>query len=62
MIAIEVVMIFYKQVCEFDESRVHDDYSEKEGEFVRLLSNVLTYKAINGAEKKRVLKNVLMDN
>lgn len=51
MIAIEVVMILYKQVCEFDESRGHDDYSEKEGEFVRFLSNVLTYKAINGAEK-----------
>ena len=33
-----------------------------EGEFIRFLSNVLIYKSINGAEKKRVLKNVLMDN
>ena len=54
-------MRFYKQTFEFDESRVHDDYSGVEGEFIRFLSNVLIYKSINGAEK-RVFKNVLMDN
>ena len=62
MIGIEVVMRFYKQAFEFDGSRVHDDYSGAEGKFIRFLSNVLIYKSINGAEKKRVLKNVLMDN
>ena len=55
-------MRFYKQAFESDGSSVHDDYSGAEGEFIRFISNVLIYKSINGAEKKRVFKNVLMDN
>ena len=38
---------FYKHACEFDETRVHDDYSVIGSEFCDFLSSLLTYKLIN---------------
>ena len=44
---IELVMRYYKHACEFDETRVHDDYSVIGSEFCDFLSSLLTYKMIN---------------
>jgi len=44
---IELVMRFYKHACEFDETRVHNDYSVIGSEFCDFLSSLLTYKLIN---------------
>ena len=44
---IELVMRYYKHACEFDETRVHDDYSVIGSEFCDFLSSILTYKLIN---------------
>ena len=54
---IETVMRYYKQACEFDETRVHSDYSVYGSEFVSFLSSLLTYRILNNAEKKKVLEN-----
>ena len=43
---IEIVMRFYKSACEFDETRVHDDYSVIGSEFCDFLSTVLTFRLI----------------
>ena len=40
-------MRYYKHACEFDETRVHDDYSVIGSEFCDFLSSLLTYKMIN---------------
>ena len=53
---IETVMRYYKQACEFDETRVHNDYSVYGSEFVSFLSSVLTYRILNDAESKNVLE------
>lgn len=53
---IEIVMRYYKQACEFDETRVHSDYSVYGSEFVSFLSSVLTYRILNDAEKRKVLE------
>lgn len=44
---IEVVMKYYKSACEFDETRVHNDYSVIASEFCDFLATVLTYRLIN---------------
>ena len=44
---IELVMRYYKHACDFDETRVHDDYSVLGSEFCDFLSSLLTYKLIN---------------
>jgi len=48
---IELVMRYYKQTCEFDETRVHDDYSVIGSEFCNFLSTVITYRMIGAFEK-----------
>lgn len=53
---IEAVMRYYKQACEFDETRAHSDYSVYGTEFVNFLSVVLTYRILNDMEKKGVLE------
>lgn len=53
---IETVMRYYKQACEFDETRVHSDYSVYGSEFASFLSSVLTYRILNDAEKRKVLE------
>ncbi len=61
---IEVVMKYYKSACEFDETRVHDDYSVIASEFCDFLATVLTYRLINyfsskGALQKRTYGKVM---
>lgn len=53
---IEMVMRYYKQACEFDETRVHSDYSVYGSEFVSFLSSLLTYRILNDSEKRKVLE------
>ncbi len=52
---IELVMRFYKSACEFDETRVHDDYSVIGSEFCDFLSTLLTYRLINTFDKAKLL-------
>ena len=53
---IEIVMRFYKSACEFDETRVHDDYSVIGSEFCDFLSTVLTFKLIKRFDDAKVLE------
>ena len=52
---IELVMRFYKSACEFDETRVQDDYSVIATEFCDFLSTVLTFRLINKFDKASLL-------
>ena len=52
---IEIVMRFYKSACEFDETRVHDDYSVMGTEFCDFLATILTYRLINKFNKLNLL-------
>lgn len=52
---IELVMRYYKSACEFDETRVHDDYSVYGSEFCDFLSSLLTYRLINAFDKVSLL-------
>ncbi len=54
---IEVVMRFYKSACEFDETRVHDDYSVIGTEFCDFLSTVLTFRLIRRFDEERLLED-----
>ncbi len=54
---IEVLMRYYKTACEFNETRVHDDYSVIGSEFIDFLSSTLTFKLINFFDKKEVSKD-----
>ena len=53
---IEVVMKYYKSACEFDETRVHSDYSVIASEFCDFLATVLTYRLINKFTATGLLK------
>ena len=53
---IELVMRYYKSACEFDETRVHDDYSVIGSEFCDFLSTVLTFRLINSFDKANLLE------
>jgi len=48
---IELVMRYYKQTREFNETRVHDDYSVIGSEFCNFLSTVITYRMLDAFEK-----------
>lgn len=54
---IEVVMKFYKSVCEFDETRVHDDYSVIASEFCDFLSTLLTFKLLKIFKQTKLTEN-----
>ena len=54
---IEIVMRFYKSACEFDETRVQDDYSVIGSEFCDFLSTVLTFRLINAFDKANLLED-----
>ena len=61
---IEIVMRYYKSACEFDDTRVQDDYSVIASEFCDFLATVLTFrllKAFNGARllEKMTYKKVM---
>jgi hypothetical protein len=55
---IELVMRYYKQTCEFDETRVHDDYSVIGSEFCNFLSTVMTYRMLDAFEKADLFKKM----
>ena len=53
---IETVMRYYKQSCEFNKTRVHDDYSVYMTEFINFLSSLLTYRLLNRFEDTGLLE------
>lgn len=53
---IELVMRYYKSACEFDETRVQDDYSVIGSEFIDFLSEVLTFRLIKAFDKAKLLE------
>lgn len=55
---IELVMRYYKQACEFDETRVHSDYSVIGSEFCSFLSTIITYRLLNKFDKANLLKKM----
>jgi hypothetical protein len=55
---IEIAMRFYKSACEFDETRVHDDYSVIGSEFCDFLSTLLTFRLINAFDKVKLLEHL----
>jgi hypothetical protein len=55
---IEIVMRFYKSALEFDETRVHDDYSVIGSEFCDFLSSVLTFRMIQAFDKAKILEEM----
>ena len=64
---IELVMRYYKSACEFDDTRVHSDYSVIGSEFCDFLATVLTWRLIkaftaarllDGLTYKRIMKNL----
>ena len=55
---IELVMRFYKSALEFDETRVHDDYSVIGSEFCDFLSSVLTFRMIRAFDEAKLLEQM----
>lgn len=55
---IEVVMRYYKHALELDQTRVHADLSVIGSEFIDFLSSVLTFKAINFLDSRKVLEKM----
>jgi transposase len=55
---IEVVMRYYKSACEFDETRVQDDYSVIGSELCDFLASVLTFRLIRAFDKAELLKRM----
>jgi hypothetical protein len=53
---IEIVMRYYKSAHEFDETRVHDDYSVIGAEFCDFLSTVLTFRLLRRFDKVKLLE------
>lgn len=54
---IEIVVRYYKSACEFDETRVQDDYSVIGSEFCDFLSTVLTFRLIKAFDQAQLLDN-----
>lgn len=54
---IEVVMRYYKSACEFDETRVQDDYSVIGSEFCDFLSTLLTFRLIKAFDQAQLLED-----
>ena len=50
-------MRFYKSACEFDETRVQDDYSVIGSEFCDFPSTVLTFRLIKAFDKANLLED-----
>jgi hypothetical protein len=53
---IESVTRYYKSALEFDETRVHNDYSVIGSEFCYFLSTVLTFRLIRRFDKAKALE------
>ena len=54
---IEIVMRYYKSACEFDETRVQDDYSVIGSEFCDFLSTVLTFRLMKQFDRAKLLED-----
>ena len=54
---IEIVMRFYKSACEFDETRVQDDYSVIGSEFCDFLSTLLTFRLLKAFDQAKLLES-----
>lgn len=48
---IEIVMRYYKTACEFDDTRVQDDYSVIGSEFCNFLATVVTFRLISAFDQ-----------
>ena len=55
---IELVMRYYKQACEFGETRVHKDFSVIGSEFCSFLSTIVTYRLLRRYENTGLLKKM----
>ena len=55
---IEIVMRYYKSACEFDETRVQDDYSVIGSEFCDFLATVLTFRLIKAFDRAGLLETM----
>lgn len=53
---IEIVMRFYKSACQFDDTRVQDDYSVIASEFCDFLATVLTFRLLKSFDKAKLLE------
>ena len=53
---IELVMRYYKSACEFDETRVQDDYSVIGSEFCDFLATLLTFRLLKVFGKAELFK------
>lgn len=53
---IEIVMRYYKSACQFDDTRVQDDYSVIGSEFCDFLSTVLTFRLIKAFGSAKLLE------
>lgn len=53
---IEVVMRYYKSACQFDDTRVQDDYSVIGSEFCDFLATVLTFRLIKAFDAEHLLE------
>jgi len=53
---IEIAIRYYKSACEFDETRVHDDYSVIGSEFCDFLSTLLTFRLIKAFDSVKLLE------
>ena len=51
-------MRFYKSACEFDETRVQDDYSVIGSEFCDFLSSLLTFRLIKAFDRAKLLDDM----
>jgi hypothetical protein len=54
---IEVVAKYYKNTCDFDETRVHNDYSVIGSEFCNFLATIITFRLIKKFDQADLLKN-----
>ena len=55
---IEIVMRYYKSACEFDDTRVQDDYSVIGSEFCDFLATVLTFRLLKTFNGVRLLEKM----
>ena len=55
---IELIMRYYKQACEFDETRVHSNFSVIGSEFYSFLSTIITYRLLNTFDRANLLKKM----
>lgn len=55
---IEVFMRYYKSACEFDETRVQDDYSVIGSEFIDFLSTVLTFRLVHRFDSAKLMERM----